>query len=268
MVGEDSPRPFDTVVYEESDRRVATILLDRPERKNAFNAALYADTAAALRKALDSQSVRVAVLGSTSENFSAGADVKEWASGRVGVPGSDPAGFLALVDALVAFDKPLVAAVEGYAIGIAATALLHCDFVVMADDARIRMPFVALSIAPEAASSYLLPVTVGPTLARKMLLKGEWVDARTLYEAGWVYDVAPSGKALECAVSLAEEIARFPGNVLRRIKKLLLESRKDDVAAARAREDAANAESFTQPEFAEAIRAFLEKRDPDYSNFA
>lgn len=258
---------FETVRYEEREDRIATILLDRPESRNAFNRQLYGEVAEALRIAAESKSVRVAVLGTTSDNFSAGADIKEWAAGVAGSPGADPTGFLGLVDALSGFPKPLVAGVEGYAIGIAATALLHCDFVVMAEDARIRMPFATLSIAPEAGSSVLLPRAVGPALAREMLLLGSWVDAKRLYEAGWVYAIAPRGGALDEAMDLGKRIASYPSSVSRRIKSLIVEAERQAVAEARAREDAANAEAFASPEFREAVAAFLQKRDPDYSSF-
>ncbi len=256
-----------TVEYQERDDRVATILLDRPERRNAFNTQLYDDVRRALNFAAESESIRVAVLGSTSDKFSAGADISEWAEGITLESDGEPHGFMPFVDAVSTFPKPLVAAVDGYAVGIGATMLLHCDFVVMGSDARLRMPFASLSIAPEAASTYLLPLAVGRTLAREMLLIGDWVTAERLYEAGFVYRLTESGKSLEAALEVAGRIASAPGTVLRRIKRLLLAADADAVRAARAREDAANAESFGKPEFLEAVRAFMEKREPDYSGF-
>jgi enoyl-CoA hydratase/carnithine racemase len=258
---------FENVIYEERKDKIATILLDRREKRNAFNTQLYDEVRHALESAASSEAVRVAVLGSTSDKFSAGADIGEWAEGLTLSSDGEPHGFMPFVDALSTFSKPLVGAVEGYAVGIGATLLLHCDFVVMASDARLRMPFAPLSIAPEAASSVLLPMAVGRTMAREMLLIGDWISAERLFEAGFVYRLADSGKALETAIDVARTLAAHPGRVLQRIKRLLIEAESDAVRAARAREDAANAASFGQPEFQEAVRAFMEKREVDYSGF-
>ncbi|MER3396244.1 MAG: hypothetical protein C4318_03425 [Acidimicrobiia bacterium] len=263
----NSTSSLETVEYEERPERVALILLDRPEKKNAFNTRLYDDVRKALSLARTSESVRVAVLGSTSNNFSAGADIGEWAEGFTLASNGEPHGFVPFVDAISTFPKPLVAAVEGYAVGIGATLLLHCDFVVMASDARLRMPFAPLSIAPEAASSVLLPLAVGRTMAREMLLLGDWISAQRLLEAGFAYKLSEPGKALDEALGLATSLASYPGRVLQRIKCILKEAEADQVRAARAREDAANADSFGKPEFLEAVRAFMEKRTPDYSQF-
>ncbi len=258
---------FETVRYEEREDRIATILLDRAERRNAFDTRLYDEVRKALERAAASDAVRVAVLGSTSENFSAGADITEWAGGMTLQSDGEPHGFMPFVDAISEFPKPLVAAVEGYAVGIGATLLLHCDFVVMASDGRLRMPFAPLAIAPEAASTVLLPLTVGRTAAREILLLGDWISAEKLHRAGFVYELSEPGKALEAALALAARLAVHPGRVLTRIKRLLLAAEEDAVRAARAREDAANAESFTQPEFREAVTAFMAKREPDFSKF-
>ncbi len=267
MKEENGVTEFQTVRYEEREDRIATILLDRPERRNAFDTRLYDEVRKALERAAASDSVRVAVLGSTSENFSAGADITEWAGGMTLQSDGEPHGFMPFVDTLSRFPKPLVAAVEGYAVGIGATLLLHCDFVVMASDARMRMPFAPLAIAPEAASTVLLPLTVGRTMAREILLVGDWIPAERLHEAGFAWRLSDPGKSLEVALGLAARMAAHPGRVLQRIKRLLVAAEEDAVRAARAREDAANAESFTQPEFREAVAAFMEKREADFSHF-
>src|SRR5262245_19705812 len=138
-------------VLEERDSTVLVLTLNRPQQRNAFNRQLWH----ALRDAQDDPAVHAVVVTGTGGAFSAGQDLGEMTGGA---GGEDP-GFGAFMDRLCVFDKPLLAAVNGVGVGIGLTLLLHCDVVYIAEGARLRPPFVTLGVVPEAASSFLLPVT-------------------------------------------------------------------------------------------------------------
>src|SRR5690606_12863754 len=138
-----------------------------------------------------------------------------------------------------------------------------CDVVWMAEEARLRAPFVPLGVVPEAASSYLLPLQVGHQRAAELLYTAEWIDAARALELGLVSRVLPRARLLPELRERAAQIARQPLGALRHTKRLLLAVRADGIRAARAREDAAFAVRVGSPENVEALRAFLEKRPAD-----
>jgi enoyl-CoA hydratase/carnithine racemase len=193
--------------------------------------------------------------------FSAGQDLGQMAKPEIGDEGP---GFPSFMDRLVRFDKPLLAAVNGVGVGIGLTFLLHCDVVWMSENARLRAPFVPLGVVPEAASSYLLPLQLGHQRAAEMLYTAEWIDAARAVELGLATRVVPREKLVPEIMELAAKIAAQPLGSLRWTKRMLLEVRKDGIAAARAREDAGFAARVGSPENVEALKAFLEKRAPDF----
>ncbi len=161
----------------EDDGAVRLLTLDRPESKNAFNNALYDGVRSALDAAAADDAITVCVITGAGDVFSAGQDLKALAGTKDNPEGAwafDP-----FARALAAFDKPLIAAVNGAAVGIGTTMLLHCDLVLASETARFKLPFVALDLAPEAASSLLLPAAIGPQAAAYYLLTGDWIDAET-----------------------------------------------------------------------------------------
>jgi enoyl-CoA hydratase/carnithine racemase len=143
------------------------------------------------------------------------------------------------MDALEGFPKPLLAAVNGVAVGIGATMLLHCDIVLAADVARFRFPFAALGLTAEASSSFLLPATVGPQAAAALLFTGEWMDADAAAARGFVWKTVPGAELLDEARAVANTIAAYPRDALVATKALLLAARADAVIAARDREQRA-----------------------------
>jgi enoyl-CoA hydratase/carnithine racemase len=147
-------------------------------------------------------------------------------------------GFPAFVDALMAFDKPLVAAVNGLAIGIGFTMLPHCDLVLVSDEARFRTPFAELGVAPEAASSYLFPLVMGPQRGAHALFTGEWMSAAEAVDCGIALSSHPADELMPAALALATRIAAYPLVSLRAIKTTVVAGRSDAVVAARAREEA------------------------------
>jgi enoyl-CoA hydratase/carnithine racemase len=163
------------------------------------------------------------------------------------------------------FDKPLLAAVNGVGVGIGLTLLLHCDVVYIAEGARLRPPFVTLGVVPEAASSFLLPVTLGWQRAAEVLFTADWIDAARAVELGIASRLCTPDELLPALRAVATRIAAQPPEAVRHTKRLLLATRSDQIAAARAREDQAFVERVGTPENLEAVTAFFEKRPPDFA---
>jgi enoyl-CoA hydratase/carnithine racemase len=252
-----------TVLAEYRDG-VALITMSRPDKRNAFNDQQYDDLRAALTDARSDDAIKAVVLTGAPGAFSGGQDLGEMATLRTYDDGQ-PHGFLPFIDCLSTFDKPLIAAVNGVGVGIGLTMLLHCDIVYIARSARLRAPFVSLGLVPEAASSYLLQAIVGPQVAAELLYTNAWIDAARAVELKLAAAAYADDDLLAGAMGKASEIAQQPLAALRRTKQTLLAVRADAVAAARRREDAAMAAAIGGPANVEAIRAFREKRAPDFS---
>jgi enoyl-CoA hydratase/carnithine racemase len=219
---------------------VRLLTLDRPQALNAFDSSLYRAAGAALDAARDDDAVKVVVVTGAGRAFSAGQDLNELA--RLAAGEQIESGFPALLDALQRFDKPLVAAVNGAAVGIGFTMLPHCDLVLAADDARFRTPFAEMGVPPEAASSYLFPARMGWQRAAEVLFTSPWLSAEDAVDCGIALRVVPAHELLPQALGLAASIATAPLVALRAIKATMLAGRADAVAAARVREEAAFAQ--------------------------
>lgn len=251
----------------EDHHRVRTLTLNRPEALNAFNRALYEATTAALRAAADDPGVAVVLLTGTGRAFSAGTDLMEMheATTDAGhVPGVHP--FQGLVDALAEFPKPLVCAVNGLGLGIGTTILGFADLAFMSSTARLKCPFTSLGVAPEAASSYLLPRLVGRQDAAWVLLSAEWISAAEAKEMGLVWRVCEPDDLLPEARRHAELLAARPISSLVAVKRTMTEPLRAGIAAARDRENAEFAELVGGPANLEALAAFAEGREPDFTS--
>lgn len=247
--------------------RVRTLTLSRPDALNAFNEALYDATTIALREAAADPAVAVVVITGEGRAFSAGTDLLEMGE-RVGNPDFVPGehGFLGLIDALADFDKPLVLAINGLGLGIGMTIIGFADLVFMADDARLKCPFTSLGVAPEAASSYLLPRLVGRQNAAWALLSSEWISAREAHEMGLVWRLCAPADLQEVARTHAARLARLPISSLRAVKRTITEPFARQIAEARERENRCFAELMGGPANAEALAAFAEGRTPDFTS--
>ncbi len=253
-------------VLEARANGVLRLTLNRPAQKNAFNTVQWREARDALRDARADDAVRAVLVTGAGSAFSAGQDLGEMAQSTTapaGGGGSHPFG--EFMDELCQFDKPLVAAVNGVAVGIGLTLLLHCDFVYVAEGARLRAPFVTLGVVPEAASSYLLPLVIGWRAAQELLYGDGWLDAKKAAEIGLANAVCAPGELLAVADAKATALAALPPEALRHTKRLLLATRDAQVRAARAGEDAAFRVRVGSPENLEAVRAFFEKRTPDFT---
>ncbi len=249
-------------VLERDRGGVRVLTFHRPEARNAFNDRQYRELKAALDDAADDAAVRVVVLTGAPGAFSAGQDLGEMAAPPTS-GGEHPFGLC--IDRVIDFDKPLLAAVNGVGVGLGLTLLLHCDVVYIARGARLRVPFLPLGVVPEAASSYLLPVRVGPQRAAELLFAADWVGSAEAVEMGLALRECEPDALLPAMLELAERIAGQPPEATRQTKRLLQAPRIEAIRAARAREDRAFQERIGTPENLEAIRAFFEKRRPDSS---
>jgi enoyl-CoA hydratase/carnithine racemase len=230
---------------------VRTLTLDRPEARNAFDVGLYTGLAAELDRARDDDGIHVVVLTGAGAVFSAGQDLDEMAALATGTaPEGAEHGFRSLLAAVEAFDKPLLAAVNGPGVGIGFTLLLHCDLVWLAASARLKVPFAAMGVPPEAASSVLLPARMGRQPAARVLLGADWVTPDEAVAHGLAVAVVPDADLASTVAVEAARIAAHPLPGLRAICGLVRAGEADAVTAARAREEAAFAtllEGFTNP---------------------
>jgi enoyl-CoA hydratase/carnithine racemase len=231
------PTPDRPLVQVEDRGAVRLLTLDRPGALNAFDSPLYRAAGAALTAARDDDGVKVAVLTGAGRAFSAGQDLDEMA--RLAAGEAVESGFPVLLAALETFDKPLVAAVNGVAVGIGFTMLPHCDLVLVAEGARMRAPFAEMGVPPEAASSVLLPARMGWQRAAEVLFTSRWLSASDAVECGIALRVVPAADLLDHVLDLAATVATAPLPALRAIKSTMLAGRADAVGAARAREEAA-----------------------------
>jgi enoyl-CoA hydratase/carnithine racemase len=248
-------------------RRVRLLTLDRPDALNAFNEALYDATTEALLAAAEDPGVAVVVLTGSGRAFSAGTDLLEMAA-----RGTDPSfvpgkhGFAGMIDTLVEFPKPFICAVNGLGLGIGATILGFADLAFMSSDARLKCPFSSLGVAPEAASSFTFPNLIGRQRATWVLLSSEWIGAQQCRDLGLVYDVCEPDQLLPTTIRHAEVLAAQPISSLVESKRLMTAPWRASIDAARAGENAAFQKLMAGPANQEALRAFAEKRAPDFTN--
>lgn len=232
-----------------NDDGVRVLAFDRPDVRNAFNFPLYRAVTEAIDDATADPATRVVVLTGRGSAFTAGQDLKEMAEIAAGAaPAGIEKGFRGLLDAVDRLDKPLLAAVNGPAIGLGFTILAHCDLVLVAESARLRVPFAEMGVPPEAASSYLFPVLMGRQAAARVLLAADWVTADEAVELGIAVQVSPDDRVLDDTVALAHRIAGFPPAAVQAIKRLLRAPHAAAVHEARAREDEAFRLAFGLPE--------------------
>jgi enoyl-CoA hydratase/carnithine racemase len=251
----------------DDEARVRTLTLNRPQALNACNEALYDALTDAFLEAADDPSVAVVLLTGAGRAFCAGTDLLEMAE-RVVNPDFQPGrhGFLGLMDALLDFPKPLVVAVNGIGLGIGATILGYADLAFMATTAKLKCPFTSLAVAPEAGSSFLFPQLVGRQNATWALLSSEWITAEEAHAMGLVWKLAEPDELLAEAHRHASVLAAKPISSLVACKRVITEPIRAEVRAARERENQCFVELMGGPANNEALAAFAEGREPDFTN--
>jgi enoyl-CoA hydratase/carnithine racemase len=250
------------VILHIDDRsRVRTLTLNRPDALNAFNEALYEATAEALQQAAEDPDVAVVLLTGAGRAFSAGNDLKEMQA-RITDPAMANHGshFTTMIEALTRFPKPLICVVNGVGVGIGTTILGYADLAFMSSTARLKCPFTSLGVAPEAASSYLLPQLIGRQNAAWLLMSSEWVSAQEAQAMGIIWKVCEPDDLLAEARRHAEILAARSIPSLIAVKQSIVEPIRPDIAAATKRENAHFAELLGGQANAAALADFTAKR--------
>jgi enoyl-CoA hydratase/carnithine racemase len=252
-----------SIAYQ-SDQGVATITFDRAAKKNAITGEMYAQFVAHLARAAADSAVRAVLVTGAGGTFTAGNDLKDFSNPKFAQADSP---VLSFMQALSTFEKPVVAAVQGLAVGIGVTMLLHCDLVYVADDSTFSMPFTSLGLVPEFASTLLLPQVAGRARAAEKLLLGKPFPAAEAVVMGLANAVLPAGEVLAHAQKVARMLTALPPGAVRDTKKLLRQGPAAEVRDAIFREASYFGPRLAGEEAREAIAAILEKRAPDFSKF-
>jgi enoyl-CoA hydratase/carnithine racemase len=241
------------------------IEMARPEKKNALTAAMYRTLADALATAEADPAVRVILISGAGGNFTAGNDLADFLETP---PMEENAPVFRFIKGFANLQKPFVAAVEGVAIGVGTTMLLHCDLAYAGSSARFALPFANLGLTPEAASSLLLPLCAGHARAAEMLMLGEVFSAQAALDAGIVNAVLPDGLVLEHAFERCRKLIAQPAESLRLTKQLMKRGQQALINDAMNVEAEVFKQRLVSSDAKEAFAAFFEKRKPDFSKFS
>ena len=255
--------PVRPPVLSDLSNGVLTVTFARAEKKNAITQAMYALLAEATNRARTDDAVRVLLFKAEGDSFSAGNDIADFiAIGQSGGGQVIDAPVFQFLKSLAEMDKPVVAAVRGRAVCIGLTLLLHCDMVVVAEDALLSAPFINLALAPEAASSLLLPLAIGHQRAFEIFALGEPIDGKTALAWGLASRAVPATEVEATADALAAKLVARAPNSLRKTKRLMRDT--ETLWTLMQREGEAFGSQMTSPEAMEAFMAFTQKRAPNF----
>ena len=248
------------------DQGVLTVTLARPDKKNAITQAMYAALSEATERARTDPDVRVILFRAEGDSFCAGNDIADFIA--IGSQTGEPLDMsvFRFLKALADLDRPALAAVRGRAVGIGLTLLLHCDMVAAAEDALLSAPFINLALAPEAASTMLLPAVIGHQRAFELFALGEPITGRQALDWGLVNRAVPADRVDEEAARLAALLAARAPNSIRSTKRLMRDA--EAIWALMRREGEVFGAQMKSPEAMEAFMAFSQKRAPDFSSIA
>src|SRR5262245_19096315 len=253
-------------IITERSNGILRVELNRPERKNALTGAMYTRLADIFNEAAEDEETLVVLWHGAGDAFSAGNDVGDFLKNPP-KPGDFPQA--RLMDAFIGFEKPIVAAVQGAAIGGGTTMLTHCDVVYAGESARFQLPFINLALVPEFGSRYSLPARIGHLRAAELFLLGEPFTAARAAELGLVTRVVPDRELLAIATTTAQKLAAKPGGALRASKRLIKQASIRQLREAALKIEAQEFfERLSSAEAKEAYSAFLEKRPPNFTKIA
>jgi len=268
---------YETILVENNEG-VLTLTMNRPERLNAWTYQMGAELTAAITAGNADDSVIAFVLTGAGRGFCAGADIQDVFAAQSEKEGggedlranankearanNEPINWVDLVRG----SKPMVAAVNGAAIGVGLTQILPMDSIVASDSAKLSVRFIKMGVVPELASSHYLPARVGFGAANELMLTGKTVSATEAHELGMVDKLASADTLLEVAHATAKAMGENPQAALLMVKELITENMGEgSIAEVQRREMKALGEAYKSPEHKEAIAAFLEKREPDFA---
>jgi len=253
---------MDEIITERS-ASVLRVQLNRPAKKNAMTSSMYVTLAEIFTDAAKNEQTRVVLWHGAGDSFCAGNDIEDFLKNPPG-PGDSPQA--RLMNALVDFDKPIVAAVQGAAIGGGTTMLTHCDFVYAGESAKFRMPFIDLAVVPEFGSSCSIPAMMGHIRAAELILLGLPFDARRALELGFVNQVVSDQNLLATASETARKLAAKPAGALQASKRLMKRSFRGQIKAAMKAENEAFSAQVRSEDAREAFAAFLQRRPPNFNS--
>jgi enoyl-CoA hydratase/carnithine racemase len=248
-------------IIAERSGNILSIQLNRPTKKNAMTSSMYIMMAESLEDAAKDDEIRVALWHAAGDSFCAGNDLEDFMKNP---PAAGESPQSRLIHTLINFEKPLVAAVQGAAIGGGTTMLTHCDFVYAEESAKFQLPFVNLALVPEFGSSYLLPLRFGYMRAAELILLGQPFGALRAAEFGLVTSVVPDQKLLSTATETAQILAEKPAGAVQACKRLMKGAFREQLEQAVKLENQVFAERVRSDEAKEAFRAFFAKRKPEY----
>lgn len=239
---------------------VLKVTFNRPEKKNAINTEMWVAIREIFRSASADDTVICVLLCGAGDNFCSGVDLTSFGDGDP----NEEHPFESAARAVAEFDKPMVAAAQGVAVGGGATVLFHADVVYVGESLRMRLPFANLGLVPEWGSSYMLQANIGAQKAAELFYTAEWIDADRALNCGITAGVLPDANLHDHALAKAQEIAQWPLNSLREIKRCLRQHHLPAIDAAINAEQAAMHRQAGSPENIEAITAIFEKRAPKF----
>src|SRR4051812_34781028 len=246
-------------VLTERSESILRVTLNRPAKKNAMTSSMYVALADVFNDAAKDDRVLVVLWDAAGDSFSAGNDIEDFLTNP---PGAGESPQARLANALVNFDKPIVAAVKGVAIGGGTTLLTHCDFVYASETAKFQLPFVNLGLVPEFGSSWSLPARTGHLRAAELIMLGLPFDARHAAEIGLVTRVVPDDALVATATETAKKLAAKPPVALQACKRLMKRFALERTVEAMKAENEEFASRVRSPEAKQALMAFLNKRRP------
>ena len=251
-----------TDIVTERSGSILRIQFNRPAKKNAMTFAMYLTLADLFNTTATDDGVRVVLWHGAGDSFCAGNDLEDFLKNPIG-SGDSPQSHL--INALINFDKPVVAAVQGAAIGGGTTMLTHCDFVYAGESAKFQMPFINLALVPEFGTSYSIPARIGYLRAAELIQLGQPFDAQRAAELGLATRVVPDQELLAKATETAQKLAEKPAGALQACKKLMREPVRAQLEKAARFENEEYAARLRSPDTKEALTAFFEKRSPDFT---
>jgi len=252
---------MDDIVTEHTGS-ILRIQFNRPTKRNAMTSAMYVALAGIFNKAANDANTRVVLWHGAGDSFCAGNDIEDFLKNPPG-PGESPQA--SLMNAFVNFDKPVVVAVHGAAIGGGTTMLTHCDFIYAGESAKFQMPFINLALVPEFGSSCSVPARIGHVRAAELILLGTPFDARRAAELGLVTQVVSDKDVLARATETVGKLAAKPAAALQAGKRLMKQPFREQIKAAMKAENEEFSTQVRSEDAKEAFSAFLEKRKPDFT---
>jgi enoyl-CoA hydratase/carnithine racemase len=252
---------MDEIITERSDN-ILRVVLNRPNKKNAMTLRMYVTLADVFNEAAKDDRTRVVLWHGAGDSFCAGNDIEDFLQNPPG-PGESPQA--RLMNALLDFNKPLIAAVQGAAIGGGTTMLTHCDFVYAGESAKFQMPFINLALVPEFGSSCSLSARIGHIRAAELILLGLPFDAKRAADLGFITQVVPDQNLLATASETARKLAAKPAGALQASKRLLKQPFREQIKSAMKAENEEFSVQVRSEDAKEALKAFLEKRPPHFA---